>query len=126
MRDIHVNEDILLEEGQSYKFTIGAAGTGTNVLRSGTEVSGTAGGDVVAFGYTSKGGGGATAEVYSNSGTKTAGTGGTPNGKSGTTGSVFGTTGSYPSGSGGSPNGGAVSSGAAQSGGKGYVEITFS
>lgn len=96
----------------TYEIVIGVGGfaiTGSN---------GTAGngGDTIAFGKTSTGGEGAT--VINSNGT--AGEGGTPNGNKGKGPTVTGDL------SGGLPNGGGVVDYAAQPGGNGYVEITFS
>ena len=96
-----------------YEIVIGTGGTGLYSTNIGINSKAGTGGDTTAFGYTSTGGIGA-GRSYSMS----AGTGGTPNGGDGSTGRT----------SGGSPNGGASNGGSADanSGGDGYVRITFS
>lgn len=93
----------------TYEIVIGSGGAGV----VGQDVTGGTGGNTTAFGYTSTGGTGGTAPRNIPS----AGTGGTPNGGDGSTGMTAG----------GFPNGGSSTSTnwAANSGGDGYVELTF-
>lgn len=97
----------------TYEIVIGTGGAGTFYVSSIVLYGGEEGGTTTAFGYTSTGGSGGKPSGSN----PTAGAGGTPNGNAGSTGRVAG----------GSPNGGASNGGsaAANSGGDGYVELTF-
>lgn len=108
----------------TYEIVIGTGGVGDYTeSRSAVLDNAIVGGDTIAFGYTSTGGGPGSITSYSNGNTPTVGYGGTPNGNSGTTSS-----GSSHTGVGGSPNGGSGNGGSvdANSGGNGLVRITFS
>lgn len=107
---------ITLEPG-TYEIVIGTGGLGYYTTGFSDVGVAAAGGSTFAFDNASTGGGGASiVNTQSTSGVTTPGTGGTPNGNAGTT-----TAGGAPNG--GSPSGGSA---AANSGGDGYVEITFS
>ena len=98
-----------------YEIVIGLGGN----AKKGTGTAGN-GGDTVAFGITSTGGKGGY--VAGSSGGRTAGVGGSPNGNAGSTGALY----DSKTLSGGSPNGGSCAVSTVNSGGDGYVEITFS
>lgn len=101
----------------TYEITIGTGGAGKKAAANSVKASN--GGDTVAFGYTSTGGGGGNASTVGSGGT-----GGTPNGGAGT----------YIKGGaqnqtikGGNPNGGSATNNASKNkGGDGLVRITFS
>ena len=97
----------------TYEIVIGLGGNAKN----GTGTAGK-GGDTVAFGITSTGGKGG----YASNTSRGAGAGGSPNGNAGSTGALSGS----ETLSGGSPNGGSCAKLTVNSGGDGYVEITFS
>lgn len=101
----------------TYLIIIGTGGAAAN----GTSAAVTAGngGDTIAFNITSTGGIGG---YLASAGGYNAGDGGTPNGAEGS-----GSNGSnmVDNVAGGSPNGGSVVNGVANSGGDGYVELTF-
>lgn len=99
----------------TYEIVIGLGGN----AKKGTGAAGK-GGDTVAFGITSTGGKGGS--VDGSSGGRTAGVGGSPNGNAGSTGALY----DSKTLSGGSPNGGSCAVSTVNSGGDGYVEITFS
>lgn len=99
----------------TYEIVIGLGGN----AKKGTGTAGN-GGDTVAFGITSTGGKGGY--VAGSSGGRAAGAGGSPNGNAGSTGSLY----DSKTLSGGSPNGGSCAVSTVNSGGDGYVEITFS
>ena len=97
----------------TYEIVIGTGGAGFASSIAGNATGGT-GGDTTAFGATSTGGTGASVKVPA---IAVPGVGGTPNGENGRNGTT----------SGGSPNGGSSTSESASgnSGGDGYVELTF-
>ena len=99
----------------TYEIVIGLGGNAKN----GKGAAGN-GGDTVAFGITSTGGKGGYAA--GSSWECVAGVGGSPNGNAGSTGALSGS----KTLSGGSPNGGSCAVLTVNSGGDGYVEITFS
>ena len=99
----------------TYEIVIGLGGN----AKKGKGAAGN-GGDTVAFGITSTGGKGGYAA--DSSWGCVAGVGGSPNGNAGSTGALSGS----ETLSGGSPNGGSCSKLTVNSGGDGYVEITFS
>lgn len=105
--------EVTLEPG-TYDIIIGTGGFGIAQTAVTSNAAGT-GGNTTAFGKTSTGGGGAKGNGLSYG---TPGTGGTPNGSNGSQGRSAG----------GSPNGGASTgtTAAANSGGNGYVDLTFS
>lgn len=106
--------EVTLEPG-TYEVVIGTGGAGAT---GGDDNStGGNGGDTIAFGYTSTGGKGGSGASSSTA------QGGTPNGGNGVYGR--GDLVSPVSLEGGSPNGGSVSEHEANSGGDGYVELTF-
>lgn len=104
--------EVTLEAG-TYDIVIGVGGAGYANTSLSLATGGT-GGNTTAFGKTSTGGTGG--DLYY--GVRTAGKGGTPNGQDGGIGRVAG----------GSPNGGSSTgtTAAANNGGDGYVELTFS
>ena len=89
-------------------------GTGGAAASGSSNVVAGAGGNTIAFGATSTGGQGGTADT-----SPVGGVGGTPNGAQGGTALTTSV-------AGGSPNGGGVVSRTPQAGGDGYVELTFS
>lgn len=99
----------------TYKIVIGKGGAGEYSTHSSTSPAGGGGGKTTAFGYTSTGGTGGRCDGTASA---SAGKGGSPNGNSGSVGRA----------SGGYPNGGSSYSktAASNSGGDGYVTITFS
>ena len=110
--------DVELSSG-IYEIVIGTGGAGKYSKNTISSNVGGTGGTTTAFGYTSTGGtGGGTNGKDDGTGTF-AGSGGSPNGNSGKVGILS---------SGGSPNGGRSDgrNAATNSGGNGYVEITFS
>lgn len=108
--------DVELSSG-IYEIVIGTGGAGAYSKSMGVSIAGGTGGTTTAFGYTSTGGTGGRSNG-TDSGTF-AGKGGSPNGNDGSVGIKS---------SGGSPNGGRSDGrdAATNSGGNGYVEITFS
>lgn len=99
----------------TYEIVIGLGGN----AKKGTGAAGN-GGDTVAFGITSTGGKGGYAA--GSAAASVAGAGGSPNGNAGSKGGL-----AYSDTlSGGSPNGGSCAVSTVNSGGNGYVEITFS
>lgn len=99
----------------TYEIVIGLGGNAKN----GKGAAGN-GGDTVAFGITSTGGKGGYAA--GSSWQSVAGEGGSPNGNAGSKGALTDSA-TLP---GGSPNGGSCAQSTVNSGGDGYVEITFS
>lgn len=108
--------DVELSSG-IYEIVIGAGGEGKYSKNAASSNVGGTGGPTTAFGYTSTGGTGGGTNGTDNG--TFAGQGGSPNGNSGSVGLGK---------SGGSPNGGGskAQNAAQNSGGNGYVEITFS
>ena len=108
--------DVELSSG-IYEIVIGTGGAGKYSNNAASSNVGGTGGKTTAFGYTSTGGTGGGTNGTDNG--TFAGSGGSPNGNSGTVGLYK---------PGGSPNGGGShrADAAANSGGDGYVEITFS
>ena len=108
--------DVELSSG-TYEIVIGIGGAGGYSPNTISANVGGTGGTTTAFGYTSTGGTGGRTNGTDNG--TFAGEGGSPNGNSGRVGILS---------SGGSPNGGRSDgrNAAANSGGNGYVEITFS
>lgn len=109
--------EVKLSAGK-YEVIIGQGGQGGYTSGANVTINGSDGGDTSAFGYTSTRGTGAVARAASFGSQETAGAGGTPNGNAGTAGANA---------TGGAPNGGSATGGsaAANSGGDGYVELTF-